>query len=411
VALVFNLFVDAGIIPREAIDMRYEYLIEASYSIVSSLHNSHSDMGVQLAIRLLAPHATSKREVAAAIGDILEHYTPSTEQYAHTAISLCTPLMYKPMKQKSNNVQYQKRLMILDGCISVLVQLYRQSERRSSVDNVIDMTHLLLEGIDYESDILPKPWLGTCYRLLEVKCHTIVLQLLQTMVPTSNPNIDNEPIPIDLTTMIKAEQMSNMIQHYISNSGNKVHTIVEVVSTNPLDRLPIIAKHLINLVELYKLYIEQTKYQKQANYIIEFLSNHDSISTQSLSIIVKLWILRLARYITMSTGITGSSNQMDGLLFDLNGVTILLRCLSEVASFIEIENTKPVDTTIDDDGLNELTEMKLCFQTLLQHTICIKNTMQSKTNIVDIKSSNQRDAYSGKSMDDKKQFVRNEILI
>lgn len=388
--LVFDLFVEAQIIPQESVEKRYEFLIEASSSIVASTHVSHPDIGVQLAIRLMLPHVTMmnsslRNEFAAAVSNILEHYTPTTDHYARTALSLCTPLLSKT-DQQPQNIQRQWQRMLLDGCVSVLIQLYRKHERQRSNDHTGEVMLVLLEGIDLESDVLPQPWLGTCYRLLEAECYKTVATLLRAMTSSSTRNeADVEELQqLDPLTILKAEPMSKVIGRYMSTPSSKINTGTEL----SCNRLPIVAICLVHVVDMFTLFLADKHHNELAKHIITFLSKCSSSS--SLSIHLRWWMLRVAR--------TLIERKIDGI-FDLNGVTILLQHLSEVTSCPEIISLGNANNMLPDGSVSEQIDLQLCFHSLLLKTLCIQNSTKQRSytkNFLNSESLGQRDVNSNK---------------
>lgn len=390
--LVFDLFVEAQIIPQESVEKRFEFLIEASSSIVASTHVSHPDIGVQLAIRLMLPHvammtSSLRNQFAAAVSNILEHYTPTTDHYARTALSLCTPLLSKTEQQPKNS-QRQWQRMLLDGCVSVLIQLYRKHERQRSNDHTGEVMLVLLEGIDLESDVLPQPWLGTCYRLFEAECYKTVAALLRAMASSSTRNeADAEELQqFDPLTILKAEPMSKVIGRYMSTPSNKINRGTEL----SCNRLPSVALLLVHVVDMFTLFLSDKHHNELAKHIITFLSKCSSSSSSS-SIHLRWWILRVAR--------TLIERKIDGI-FDLNGVTILLQHLSEVTSCPEIISLGNANTILLPAGsVSEQNDLQLCFHGLLLKTLCTQNSIKQRScakNLLNSESLGQHDVYSSK---------------
>lgn len=376
-ALVFDLFVEAKIIPKESMEKRCEFLIEASSSIVASSRVSNADIGVQLAIRLLLPHVTMtasplRGEFAAAISNILEHYTPTTDYYARTALSLCIPLLSKTESQ-SKNIQRQWQRILLDGCISVMIQLYRKYERQRDHNETVDMTLLLLEGVDFESDVLPQPWLGTCYRLLEAECFKTILILLQVMASSSTRNINDteEAQQYDPFFIMKAESMSKVIERYISTTTAAItdgeSDARSPYQRNPTDRLPAVATLLADVVEMFTLSLSNRDHHEIAKHITTVLSKCNS----SYSICLRWWLLRVARCLM--------ELEIDDL-FDSSGVTTLLQHLSEVKSCSEIATLGDSNNVQYVGEVSELSDMQSCFHGLLLKSMCRQNAMKQKKN-------------------------------
>jgi hypothetical protein len=378
-ALTFNLFVDAGIIPPESVNKRYDFLIDASSAIVSSLHTSNPDIGVQLAVRLLAPYATKTQEVTAAIANILEHYTPSTDLYARTVLSLCTPILSKLSPKNSRqdtNSRYQKQILLMDGCVSILIQLYKKYTRQSTIPSV-NMTQFLLEGVDIESEILSQPWLGTSYQMLESECYKAAFAALYAMDPSATiPKTDKEcsQQQQDLESyLVKIEPMADAIEQYMSSTRN--------VSG--------IAKLLVRVAALFLLFLAEKDYQKQANHIIELLSLCERHF---------LWIKLRWRILRVAYGL--QPHTTDDGLFDRDGVTELLRHWSALTSYVEMCSIGDDD---DQQAKQELFGMGLHFQSLILVAICTQNA--SVQNNQCSGEADRNEHYSTKSAEEKKQFV------
>jgi hypothetical protein len=405
-ALVFDLFVEAKIIPQESIEKRCEFLTEASSSIVASSRVSDPDMGVQLAIRLLLPHLTMtaaplRGEFAAAIANILEHYTPMTDQYARTTLSLCIPVLSTVGKQ-SKNRQRQWQRTLLDGCVCVLIQLYRKFEQQCDHSQTVDMTLLLLEGIDMESDLLPQAWLGTCYRFLEAECSKTCLPLLQVMSSSSNEEAPN-PDPYLIT---KADAMSIVIERYLLSAAASTGGKSEATSTehrSPSDGLPASALLLVNAVEMFKLFVADKDHHELAKQIAAFLSKC-ILSSTSTSMCLRLWVLRVARSLI---------EKGTGGIFDPSVVTTLLQHISIVKSWSEI--TRGDSNTGNEEcigSVSDINAIQLCFHGLLLNAVCNQNVMKKKnrTNALQqLESTRHRGLYSETSVQTRKELVRNML--
>jgi Nup85 Nucleoporin len=172
-SLLFSLYVDSGIIPQESREKKIDFITDAAWDILSSLQGSeHADIGVQLAIRLLLPYSLPASETEAVISNILQHYSPTTDQYANTTISL----VRKALMEGKHSVQ------VLDGCTSILLSLYRKYMKQG-IAGVAVM--IILDGIELEDSVLPKFKLGVCFRTLTMECHRISQYLLHIMADKS----------------------------------------------------------------------------------------------------------------------------------------------------------------------------------------------------------------------------------
>jgi hypothetical protein len=336
--LMFNLFVKAGVIPAESVVKELDFLLDAAHAIVSSLYASHPDMGPQLAIRLLLPHATKSRQVAAALSLILEHYAPSSEQYGRTALSLCSPIMSESLTSGTSSLQKDVSVLVLDGCVSTLIQLYRSDV--SHLLNIESKIQLLLDGIGMEAAILPKPWLGSCCRVLKVECYSVLLSLLQAMSVSITPDegTNNDTMLSDGALMMKAKPMADTIERYISSSRKGVSLVSR--KSHP-DSIPFVAKLLIRVVTIFAMFCENNQPIERAKHIVACLL--DSADAQT-SPTVQLWLLRVA--------CTLIESQSAGV-FDINGVRTLLSRLSEVSSCLRSSD--------DVISTEELKGMQKCF--------------------------------------------------
>jgi len=205
-SLLYNLFVESGTIPPESATRNFEFLCLAASHIVSSLADSNPDMGAQLAVRLLLPYAEDT-EVVAAITNILEHYTPSSEQYARTLVNYCTPLIEK------------KSVQILQGCTGMLLHVHRQHMKQNKA---VTATTFLLDGIELEALVLPEPVLGSCYRALAAGCHKVSIHLLQHIVAASQ--LDGS-VDITARSMSQAFSLHKVETEKIPEAMELVHVL------------------------------------------------------------------------------------------------------------------------------------------------------------------------------------------
>jgi hypothetical protein len=178
-SLLYNLFIDSGILPDDLAFRQTEFLCEASSAIRSSLADSNPDIGSQLAVRLLVPYAVQRKdvEIVAAISNILDHYHPKSKEYAKTIISHVTPLIAL------------KSVQTLESCSSVVLSWYRSSKARLDITQGIS---LLVEGIKLEAKVFPNANSGICFKILAAECQTNTLAILKSlseMTPLSNMNV------------------------------------------------------------------------------------------------------------------------------------------------------------------------------------------------------------------------------
>lgn len=387
--MVFDLFAEAKIIPQASMEKRFTFLMDASSSIVASLRSSHPDIGVQLAIRLLLPHMTKvtssyvRGELVGAISNILEHYTPTTDHYARTALSLCIPFLSKT-EQPFNNKERQWQRVLLDGCISVFIQMYRKYEREGINNHTEKVMDLLLEGIDLESGVLPQPWLGTCYHLLDALCYKAVLSLLQAITGTS-VRIENgadASQQFDPLFILIAERMSKVIDRYLSSTTASAASTIGARTTfqfNSTQRLPSAALLLVNVAEMFTLALSGNSQKELAKLITVFLSKCNSSSS---SISLQWWTLRVARCLI---------EQCTHVVFDSNDATVLLQHLSEVKSCTELIASDDATNARYIGSLSEQSDMQLCFHGLLLQTICTQNATKTKNIYTDTSAQGTKD--------------------
>ena len=167
-SLLYNLFIEASIIPEDLAFRKTEFLDLTSSAIISSLADSNQDIGVQLSTRLLIPHAVERKniEIVATLESLLSRYHPSSDTFAETLLSQISPLLE------------MKSLFIMDSCVSVLLCRYRFHKSRNRMEQAI---RILMKGIGVESKVLDDINLGLCCKLLVVECQQSSLFLLNCL--------------------------------------------------------------------------------------------------------------------------------------------------------------------------------------------------------------------------------------
>ena len=337
VSLYYNLFLEYGILPAEPEleDLSVRYLCEAASAIVASYAGPFPDIGVQLGTRLLKPYAArgGHPEVLAMIESILQHYAPSSDQYARTMISICTPLVER------------KSLQVLEGCASTLLYRFRQHKKdgNSGVG-----ARILLDGIELEAFVLPQPELGSCYRALAAECHSASLHLLQTIVENSRGNNVLDP-----SVCFAAKSMQQVFENH-------------AVETQKIPE----AMQLVRVVGIFELMVAQEDFSiNTGNQIVACLetskdtetgvvSSSSSLSLHWLLLQVALIILKLKE----GEPIVPENQQPTSAVFDKKGVTLLLQTLDRLR------------VALASPSMEELGEMTKSFALALVHAFDVENS-------------------------------------
>lgn len=307
-ALLYSLFVESGVIPSDSTDQRMELLTDAASSILASLQASQPDMGAQLAVRLLLPHATAAAAssssgaiAVAAVANILDHYAPSTDQYARTMLALCQPLVV-------NN----QSALVLDGCSSLALYLHRQ---HSTLANATTATVMLLDGVALESHLLShQPTLGSCYRRLTAECHAVSLHLLHSIVEQVTPAAESS---LDGAICVKADGMAVALKHHTSRGIPAAVQLLHVVAIFASCSTP-----------------REVNHAERGHHIVACLSNDTTTHTITTPTPLHLPLLRIARALieesSLSKSQTACGHSAAAAPFDAPGVAVLLERLQEV---------------------------------------------------------------------------------
>jgi hypothetical protein len=329
-ALLYNLFAESGVIPRETIEFQTTYLCKAAFDVVSSLAVSDPDIGVQISVRLLMPFAKfGNPEIIGALAEILEHYTPSTDHHARTVLRFCKPLVEK------------KSSLILYACTSVLLSLYRfhlsQLEWHLA-------TMLLLDGIELEALVLPEPSLGSCYRTLATKCHYTSMELLQALVHEAEVG---DQVLLAATAMMSAMQMHAVDAEKI-REASQLCLITEIYTMMRNGKSPKnIGNHIVNLLEP------------------ALNRNLDTcIAISPTTFIPDL--LRLAEKLMDTDQVPTTPEVLTSTIFDKRGASVVSECFARLQAWKQ------------GFSANEVQRMNICFTKALAQAYMADNAKKQK---------------------------------
>lgn len=256
-SLLYNLFIDSGILPMDLAFRQTEFLCEASSSIVSSLADSNPDIGSQLAVRLLIPYSVQQKnvEIIAAISNILDHYYPTSGEFATTIVTHALPLLDL------------KSVQVMESCVSVVLCAYRSHKAKLDVSQGAS---LLLKGIELESKVLTDIESGFCFKILAAECQTSSLAILRSIA---------ESTPLD-TMHVVATSISNCF----GNEGFDYSRIPQ-------------ASALLNVIKILECYRQIGSERTVGDSIIACLEQHeDSAGAQRYNapVCVQWYLLRIA---------------------------------------------------------------------------------------------------------------------
>jgi hypothetical protein len=129
----------------------------------------YTDTGVLYALQFVMPYARSRLSfrTVAAIGTILECFSPTSDDGATSVLSLCRDLVES------------KKIVVFEGCIAFIMTRYQVHNCVGSIEAATDW---LVKGIEMESLILPMEQAGSCFRLLTSLCIDAALEVLQCIV-------------------------------------------------------------------------------------------------------------------------------------------------------------------------------------------------------------------------------------
>jgi len=295
-----------GILPQvpELVDVKVRSLLDAASAIVASHAHTVPDIGVQFGIRLLIPYATHEGdpEVLAMIASILHHYYPSSDQYARTMISICTPLV----KRKS--------MQVLEGCTSILLCLFRQHMKAGN-GGVGAM--ILLDGIELEALVLAPRELGACYRALAAQCHSASLHLLLSIVESTRGNIILDP-----SVCFAAHSMKQAFENHAVEA----------------EKIPE-AKQLVLVLGIFESMVAEGNFSYQTgSQIVACLETskdtETGVCTASSSLSLHWLLLQVAAFVlTEKSGepiVATDKQQFTAAAFNKHGVTLLLQTLDRL---------------------------------------------------------------------------------
>jgi hypothetical protein len=170
-AALHGFLLDSGNLPREDqhIEGFADLVCEAAAAIVSSMKDVYTDTGVLYALQFVMPYARSRLSfrTVAAIGTILECFSPTSDDGATSVLSLCRDLVER------------KKIVVFEGCIAFIMARYQVHNCVGSIEAATDW---LVKGIEMESLILPMEQAGSCFRLLTSLCIDAALEVLQCIV-------------------------------------------------------------------------------------------------------------------------------------------------------------------------------------------------------------------------------------
>lgn len=173
------MFLEASIVSADAALHTTEFLTEAAVSIVSSLASNDSDVGIDLAVRLLMPFAMQEDcspEIIACLAEILEHYNPSSDASATNIFRQCEKL-----------IEQQKSRRVLESCASVVLCRYRFHLCQSNPGRAVAW---LLRGVKMEAMLTINATDGSCYRTLAALCFSTAGAILNAM--SNSEQLDGE---------------------------------------------------------------------------------------------------------------------------------------------------------------------------------------------------------------------------
>lgn len=304
---MFIAFSDAGYIPNDTLGLKVSYITEAASDVVASFQNSfHSDLAAQAAVRLLLPYLSLHEQIRALISNILEHYTPTTGEYARTIVSL----VREPLEHG------YKSLELLESCTSVLMYVYKKYKTKGEAGPA---TVALLSGIELEDLVLPNRRLGVFHERLTEECHALSLTLLEAVGDKLLHNVVCE--------FQKARSMCHEFETY-----KGTFDCCEIVAVAALT----------HVVAIYQATVVPTDRKKDVgDRIIALLSKSANGLEDSTPITFHYPCLKIARTLTTECRLTCNSSAAS-TPFDLEGVTVLMQRQAGCA-FWRRENTGDYD--------------------------------------------------------------------
>ena len=205
------MFLEASIVPSESAMHKTEFLTEAAFAIVSSLASKDSDVGIDLATRLLMPYTLQggiSHEVTACLTEMLEHYNPSSDASAKNILNRCEKVMLQTKNRR-----------VVECCASIVLCRYRFHCKQNEPGVGIAW---LFRGIKMETMMVDKVEDGSCYKTLAALCYSTAGDILKAM---------NKAEKLDGDVYLTAQQMASIERAEKSSSDGdiKICELVPVV--------------------------------------------------------------------------------------------------------------------------------------------------------------------------------------
>uniref|UniRef100_A0A7S3P7Y7 Nuclear pore complex protein Nup85 n=1 Tax=Amphora coffeiformis TaxID=265554 RepID=A0A7S3P7Y7_9STRA len=212
-SVLYDMFLKASIVQPEAATHKTEFLTEAAFAIVSSLASKDSDVGIELATRLLMPYTLQEdvsSEVTAYLTEILEHYNPNSDASAKNILNRCETLMLRTKNRR-----------VVECCASIVLCRYRFHCNQNQPGLAVAW---LFRGIRMETMMVDKVEDGSCYKKLAGLCYSTAGDVLKAM---------NNAEKLDGDVSLTEQQMASEIERadLSSSDGNiKIRELVPVIS-------------------------------------------------------------------------------------------------------------------------------------------------------------------------------------
>ena len=214
---MYNMFLQVGIFkPEESANQKTEFLTEAAFAIVSSLASTHSDIGIDLVTRLLAPFLMQGQpapEVVACLAEILEHYNPTSESGANGILA-----------QVETILERRKMTRLIESYASVCLTRYTLHVRESRPGMGLAW---LLRGLKMEHKIVDQVENMSCYKRLAALCFATTAQVLASV---------SSGEPLDATVNLTAKEMASEIsrEQLASSSSSSSNHAFKVTDVPPV---------------------------------------------------------------------------------------------------------------------------------------------------------------------------------
>ena len=215
-SLMYNMFLQVGIFkPEESANQKTEFLTEAAFAIVSSLASTHSDIGIDLVTRLLAPFLMQGQpapEVVACLAEILEHYNPTSESGANGILA-----------QVETILERRKMTRLIESYASVCLTRYTLHVRESRPGMGLAW---LLRGLKMEHKIVDQVENMSCYKRLAALCFATTAQVLASV---------SSGEPLDATVNLTAKEMASEIsREQLASSSSSSNHAFKVTDVPPV---------------------------------------------------------------------------------------------------------------------------------------------------------------------------------